>query len=283
MLEEGFGPVGLHEKTSYSSGGQKMEQFSISTESQPLMEEMAFFDLEKQPQRNSIQRLMSRTVHQISIIIGLCRATSISHILLRLFKFLIPSFLQGPEARAQIRPAKIHPTAYLDGMRGLAALAVFFCHYLLQAYTVFSGFGRGGQDYHVLRLPIVRLMADGSAAVSLFFVISGYALTYKPLRLIRAGNYHEFSITMSSMTFRRAIRLYLPTAISTFMIVCLAQMGAYELTRPFAHSASYQPLITAYHVRPLPTFWKQVCDWAQKMWNFVHVFGWDKASARIGE
>lgn len=168
-------------------------------------------------------------------------------------------------------------------MRGLAALAVFFCHYLLQAYTVFFGFGRGGQNYHVFRLPIVRLMADGSAAVSLFFVISGYALSYKPLRLIRAGNYHEFSVTMSSMTFRRAIRLYLPTAISTFMILCLAQMGAYELTRPFASSASYQPLITAYHVRPLPTFWKQVCDWAWKMWNFVHVFGWDKVSARIGE
>ena len=50
-------------------------------------------------------------------------------LLVRFAWFFVPSFLQGRHAREQIRPAKLHPTAYLDGMRGLAALFVYFCHY----------------------------------------------------------------------------------------------------------------------------------------------------------
>ena len=33
--------------------------------------------------------------------------------------FLVPSYLQGPEARAKLRPTKVTPTTYFDGLRGL--------------------------------------------------------------------------------------------------------------------------------------------------------------------
>lgn len=193
----------------------------------------------------------------------------------RFFMFLVPSFLQSRHMREQIRPAKIGPTAYLDGMRGLAALFVYFCHYFYQAFTIAEGYGCGETNYHILKLPFLRLWYQGPAAVCVFFVISGYALTYKPLKLIRSRSWAEFSNCMSSLTFRRAIRLYMPTAISTLMIIALLRTGAYEWTRPFATDRTYHKNIMEPHPSPKETLSEQLWDWAWQMFRFVHVWGWE--------
>lgn len=190
--------------------------------------------------------------------------------------FLVPSFLQGRQAREQICPAKLAPTAYLDGIRGLAALFVFFCHYFYQAFTIAKSWGTGADNYHFLKLPIVRLWYQGPPAVCVFFVISGYALSYRPLKLIRNGAMSDFATTMSSLTFRRGVRLYLPTAISTLMIVSLLRIGAYEWTREFAHDRTYMKNIVEPHPALMQSAYAQYRDWLTHMYNFVHVFDWNK-------
>lgn len=197
-------------------------------------------------------------------------------LLLRVFIFLTPSFLQGRHAREQICPAKLSPTAYLDGMRGLAALFVFFCHYFYQAFTIAEGWGCGETNYHILKLPFLRLWYQGPPAVCVFFIISGYALSYRPLKLIRSRSFSDFSTTMSSLVFRRGIRLYLPTAISTFMIICLLRVGAYEWTRDFAGDRTYMKNIVEPHPQRMDDAFAQYRDWIIHMYKFVHVFGWDK-------
>ncbi|KAH6983531.1 acyltransferase family-domain-containing protein [Ilyonectria sp. MPI-CAGE-AT-0026] len=153
--------------------------------------------------------------------------------------FCVPSFLQGRHMREKIRPAKVHPTAYLDGMRGVAALFVYFCHYTVQGFVINRGWGWQGTLYGFWRLPFVRLWYCGPPAVSIFFVISGYALSYKPLKLMRSHKTQDFSINMSSMVFRRGIRLFLPTAISTFIFFCMIRLGAFELTRELVSNKAY--------------------------------------------
>ncbi|KAG6007041.1 hypothetical protein E4U21_006401 [Claviceps maximensis] len=190
--------------------------------------------------------------------------------------FLVPSFLQGRLAREQLCPAKLAPTAYLDGIRGLAALFVFFCHYFYQAFTIAKSWGTGEDNYHFLKLPIIRLWYQGPPAVCVFFVISGYALSYRPLKLIRNGAMSDFATTMSSLTFRRAIRLYLPTAISTLMIVSLLRIGAYEWTREFAQDRTYMKNIVEPHPALMQSASAQYKDWITHMYNFVHVFDWEK-------
>lgn len=197
-------------------------------------------------------------------------------VMIRCLWFLVPSFLQGRHAREQIRPAKLHPTAYLDGMRGLAALFVYFCHYSYQAFTIAEGWGCDTTNYHFLKLPFLRLWYQGPAAVCVFFVISGYALSYRALKLARAGNWNDFATSMSSLTFRRWLRLYLPTIISTFMIVCLLRMGAYEYTREFANDRTYMKNIVEPHPERLESASDQWRDWANQMFNFMQVFNWDK-------
>lgn len=197
--------------------------------------------------------------------------------------FLVPSFLQGRHMREQIRPVKLSPTAYLDGMRGLAALFVYFCHYFYQAFTIAEGYGCGETNYDILKLPFLRLWYQGPAAVCVFFVISGYALAYKPLKLIRNRSWTEFSTCMSSLTFRRGIRLYLPTAISTLMIIILLRVGAYEWTREFATDRTYHKNVVEPHPARMDSAYEQFQDWAWQTFRFVYVWGWDKQGGRICE
>lgn len=197
-------------------------------------------------------------------------------LLLRLGVFLIPSFLQGRHAREQIRPAHLSPTAYLDGMRGLAALVVFFCHYFYQAFIIAEGWGAGETNYHLLKLPFIRLFYQGPPAVCLFFVISGYALSYRPLKLVRSRAPADLATAISSLVFRRGIRLYLPTAISTLLIVCLLRVGAYEWTREFATDRAYMKNVVETHPPRMEFASDQLLDWAKHMYRFVHVFDWNQ-------
>ncbi|GAO18492.1 hypothetical protein UVI_02041720 [Ustilaginoidea virens] len=197
-------------------------------------------------------------------------------IFIRLLIFLAPSFLQGRRARDQICPPKVSPTAYLDGMRGLAALFVFFCHYFYQAFTIAKSWGTGEDNYHILKLPFLRLWYQGPPAVCVFFIISGYALSYRPLLLMRRGAFSDFSANMTSLTYRRGIRLYLPSAISTLMIVFLLRIGAYEWTREFAQDRTYMKNIIEPHPARMESLYAQLRDWLLHMYRFVHVFDWDK-------
>lgn len=198
------------------------------------------------------------------------------NLIIRLLIFLTPSFFQGRHAREQIRPAKLSPTAYLDGMRGLAALVVFFCHYFYQAFIIAEGWGSEETNYHFLKLPFFRLWYQGPPAVCLFFVISGYALSYRPLKFVRSRAVGDFSTTISSLVFRRAIRLYLPTAISTFMIVCLLRLEVYEWTREFANDRTYMKNIVENHPKRMESAYAQWMDWLWHMFRFFHVFGWEQ-------
>lgn len=190
-------------------------------------------------------------------------------------RFLIPSFLQGPEACQLIRPDQLSPTAYLDGLRGLAALCVFFCHFFFMGFWVGWGWGSNGENYYIPKLPFIRLWAEGSGAVAVFFVISGYALSYRPLRLIRAGKHEELSIAMSSQTFRRAFRLFIPPIVSTFMVVFMIRMGVYELTRDIAKSEDYFHRQRDIHSGRMDSAWEQWVDWIYGILKFANVFSWN--------
>ncbi|KAF7531243.1 hypothetical protein G7Z17_g13739 [Cylindrodendrum hubeiense] len=199
-------------------------------------------------------------------------------LVVRLAWFFVPSFLQGRSMREQIRPAKLGPTAYLDGMRGIAALFVYFCHFSYQSFGIASGWGRDGKHHQILRLPFIKLFYAGPTAVCVFFVISGYALSYKAIKNIRSQNVKDFSTGLSSMAFRRAIRLFLPTTVSTFMIVCLVRMGAYEANREFAGDKTYLKAVREPYTHRLPSAYAQWEEWVTAIFLGFRVFSWEHYS-----
>jgi peptidoglycan/LPS O-acetylase OafA/YrhL len=82
-------------------------------------------------------------------------------------------------------------------------------------------------------LPFFRLVLHGGfLAVAIFFVMSGYVCSIKPLKLARAGKADDARKVIASSAFRRVIRLGIPATVATTMSWFLCQVGAYDL----AHS-----------------------------------------------
>ncbi|EXJ89621.1 hypothetical protein A1O3_02688 [Capronia epimyces CBS 606.96] len=135
----------------------------------------------------------------------------------RFFYALIPSWIT---THAATTPSKSGISA-LDGLRGLACLFVFNEHYVICYQS------RDTQVW-LMRVPFIRLLWYGKAAVFLFFVISGYVLSVKPLRLMRAKAYLDFHKTISSSFLRRGIRLYLPCMIVSLVACVLTSMGFFD-------------------------------------------------------
>ncbi|KAJ4354403.1 uncharacterized protein N0V89_006139 [Didymosphaeria variabile] len=130
-----------------------------------------------------------------------------------------------------IRPSspkkRLRPTAWLDGLRGFAALLVYFHHNQLWAHgltgnTVYeNSFGFEGRHYFAA-LPFVRhFFSGGHFAVSIFFVISGYVLSVKSLSLIHKGQHQNVADSVGSALFRRWVRLYIPVIAVTLLCLIL--------------------------------------------------------------
>ncbi|KAI9693881.1 MAG: hypothetical protein M1822_003152 [Bathelium mastoideum] len=124
----------------------------------------------------------------------------------------------------------LRSTAFLDGLRGLAALFVLIQHYIghFDGNVHEHGFGENG-NYSFASLPFLRIVfSGGSAAVAIFFVLSGYVLSRSALVHAREGKRDACAMSLVSAVVRRPIRLYVPTLCVTFAIAILmhAPFGA---------------------------------------------------------
>jgi len=82
-------------------------------------------------------------------------------------------------------------------------------------------------------LPFFRLLLHGGfMAVAIFFIMSGYVCSIKPLKLSRDGKSDAARMNIASSAFRRVIRLAIPAGLATTISWFLCQLGAFDL----AHS-----------------------------------------------
>ena len=126
------------------------------------------------------------------------------------------------------RPKSLHSTAYLDGLRGFAALLVYWHHQILWAHSIErtaenlifeNGFGYNGY-YRFAALPFVRnFFTGGHFAVSTFFVLSGYVLSIKSLKLVENDDMLALVDHIASSIFRRWLRLFMPVVGSVLIYV----------------------------------------------------------------
>lgn len=148
----------------------------------------------------------------------------LTHLSLRILRhLLLPSYLQTPHPPPP--PRKLHATSYLDGLRGIAALIVVFDHFLVNWFeNLKSAYLATPEDAYLIQLPIIRLLYSGRASVAVFFVVSGFALSVKPIGMMREGRGKEGEVlkVLSSGVLRRGMRLYLPIVAGTFISAVLA-------------------------------------------------------------
>lgn len=120
---------------------------------------------------------------------------------------------------------QLRPTAYLDGLRGFVAFLVYIHHHQLWAHSLRereileSAFGRDGEFHFATFYGIRNFFTGGHIAVSIFFVLSGYVLSLKPLSLIQAGEHLKLYDSLASSFFRRWFRLFIPLIVATLVYV----------------------------------------------------------------
>ena len=151
---------------------------------------------------------------------------------------------------------KLRPTAYLDGLRGMAAFLVYVTHHIGASHyfgaPINVGWGREGY-YSLITFPFLRILFSGSHfAVSIFFVISGFVLSRGPIKMMRNGK--QVGSSLSSAVFRRGIRLWLPVVVTTFMYMTIRHLGIY---------ASYPVLRDNYFV--------ELAAYFDELWRFTYM------------
>ncbi|KAH0172976.1 hypothetical protein KCU67_g1498, partial [Aureobasidium melanogenum] len=133
------------------------------------------------------------------------------------------------------------PTAYLDGLRGLAAFVVFLSHGAEPWYgNARRGYEPGDMET-ILQLPVIRLLFHGSPMVVIFFVISGFALSIKFLSRVRAEKWSQCTSMLGSATLRRGIRLYLPAVFSTMIVAVLTHFKMYDFPYEYTIPGRHTP------------------------------------------
>ncbi|KAJ9495722.1 hypothetical protein H2202_008765 [Exophiala xenobiotica] len=121
----------------------------------------------------------------------------------------------------------------LDGLRGIACLFVFHAHF---AYSFGNCLEEAEPDVlskRVMYQPFISLTWSGTAMVDVFFVISGYVLVSKPLRLLYSQNVSGALSTISSAVFRRAFRLYLPSMAIIMIASIMTSLNLFEAGTAF--------------------------------------------------
>jgi peptidoglycan/LPS O-acetylase OafA/YrhL len=115
---------------------------------------------------------------------------------------------------------------FLDGTRGIAMMIVVFHHYGLAFFPTINylnpdqiHFGNSGIELLIAKTPI-NLLFNGGFAVSIFFVLSGFVLSYKFHRSANHKLLREYAA-------KRYFRLLIPVGVSIILCYIIHESGLF--------------------------------------------------------
>ncbi|PYH93529.1 hypothetical protein BO71DRAFT_399650 [Aspergillus ellipticus CBS 707.79] len=189
--------------------------------------------------------------------------------------FITPSYLQHCVGGKPQPPTRPHAIAALDGLRGWACLLVFNFHFLFTyTWKVALGWGFNNENFSIFQLPIIHLLVSGHIMVAIFFVISGYVLSYKPLKLIRSRSWEQTFTTLASSTFRRALRLYIPSIVGILMVFIAVRLGVYTYSHNVLVEGHTILGTNEQHPPLMRSLYKQFWDWYLTIVHLMDPFNW---------
>jgi peptidoglycan/LPS O-acetylase OafA/YrhL len=122
----------------------------------------------------------------------------------------------------------MYTDSLLDGMRGVSAFCVAIHNSTLLWFGWEMCFKYEPGSFEIWKLPIIRLIVSGPPHVVIFFIVSGYAISYKPLKLMHQGRFAGVGSSLASSVFRRHPRLFMPAAVVTVFSALMTQMNWYD-------------------------------------------------------
>jgi len=142
------------------------------------------------------------------------------------------TLLRGIVIQPRLYKRPLTPSSCLHGLRGLGACAVFLRH-LLVSFWGFPDLGSTREEADPVkqafrRFPFLRLPFSGNAMVVVFFVVSGYVDSIKPLQLVHGKQWAPLQGHLASSVLRRGPRLFLPALGAAVLISMAVWLGLYE-------------------------------------------------------
>src|ERR1700680_2663025 len=135
-----------------------------------------------------------------------------------------PQSARSSSGGGSMEPRKI---LALEGLRGIASLNVVLGHFLFSFFPYLAHHVRPYPSpvakyafEEIMLFPLLTFLYMADAAVSVFFVLSGYVLTR---RFYETGRTTEFE----SSALRRYVRLVLPAFVTVMFAWILLVSGAY--------------------------------------------------------
>lgn len=174
-------------------------------------------------------------------------------------------------------PKKTRPlakTAYLDGIRGIAALGVVVLHMVLGFFpnSSYAYNGTPGRD-SFFQMPFVRLLYTGQPTI--FFLISGYVLSISTIKKMRNKAWGALQQDLSSKIFRRMFRLYIPSIVATFIPMFMVSFGLFPEVIKFNDQMPHH----TFNMAPRePTFFRQFWLWCKTIPPLFWPFDWENFS-----
>ncbi|KAH8646157.1 acyltransferase family-domain-containing protein [Xylariales sp. PMI_506] len=133
---------------------------------------------------------------------------------------LIPWCVSSSLGKSARRLPKVTSTSYMNGIRGLACVIVYQYHITTEYFpAMMHPYGAEPLEANnsITQLPIFRIMYAGESMVCLFFVLSGFVLSYSPLRKINSlsspSASNDLVSGLCSSVLRRFLRLFGPEAV----------------------------------------------------------------------
>lgn len=177
-------------------------------------------------------------------------------ILLVPFAYLAHVFPRGMRPAIDKEQSHLSSTAYLDALRGYAAYIVYNSHVIHEEWRPETSF--------IMRFPFAKIWFRGHGMVDVFFVISGYALSYSMLKSIHSKQHAKVLHSLASATLRRYLRLFAPTAMASFVAMIVIGTGLARKGEP--------PEVVQSTILENLRFW--VIDTTRSSSPFQHVVGW---------
>lgn len=141
-----------------------------------------------------------------------------------------------------LKPEEREP--HLDGLRGCAAIVVMFAHFLSLFYYPVLSFDVIENSYlNTIRLSPLNLLFSGNTAVCIFFVLSGYILTYKFFL-------KNTSLGVRSGMIRRYLRLIIPVLFVSAIGYAFMNFGLFHNQQIAGIAQSYHLFSTIWTFQP---------------------------------
>lgn len=120
---------------------------------------------------------------------------------------------------------------WVEGLKGISGIIIFFNHMRSCVWPESSHAAASDGQRYIIAYPFISLICAGNLAVRLYFVMSGFALAYRPLQLMEEDRNIVLYPRISRQLQSRLWRLLVPSAIAAFISLVMTWGGAFEYSK----------------------------------------------------